>query len=57
VVTAGGRIYLAKDARCRPETVGLMYSRLSEFLDVKDVYDPERRITSDLARRLHIERN
>jgi len=52
VVEVGGRIYLAKDSRVRPELVPRMYPRLDEWRDVKARVDPQRRIMSDLARRL-----
>ena len=55
VLSAGGRVYLAKDARLDPESARAMYPRLDEFLAVKDRVDPEHRLTSDLARRLHLE--
>ena len=54
VLGAGGRIYLAKDARLSPERARAMYPHLDRFLEVKDRVDPERRLTSDLARRLHL---
>jgi decaprenylphospho-beta-D-ribofuranose 2-oxidase len=31
-----------------------MYPRLDEFLEVKNLVDPEHRLTSDLARRLQL---
>jgi len=52
VVEAGGRVYLAKDARLRADTVAAMYPRLEEFARVRDRVDPTRILTSDLARRL-----
>jgi len=52
VLAAGGRVYLAKDARLRPESLRVMYPRLDEFLAVKNTYDPNNHLTSDLARRL-----
>ncbi|MHB1089346.1 MAG: FAD-binding protein [Acidimicrobiales bacterium] len=55
VLEAGGRIYFAKDARLGPDKVRAMYPRLDEFLAVKRRVDPEGRLTSDLARRLHLE--
>jgi decaprenylphospho-beta-D-ribofuranose 2-oxidase len=54
VLSAGGRVYLAKDARLAPATFAAMYPRLEEFLAVKARVDPEGRLTSDLARRLHL---
>ena len=54
VISAGGRIYLAKDSRARPETIAAMYPRLGEFTTVRDEMDPAHRFTSDLARRLNL---
>jgi decaprenylphospho-beta-D-ribofuranose 2-oxidase len=50
----GGRVYLAKDAVLDAESFACMYPKLGEFRDVLDTIDPERRIQSDLARRLNI---
>jgi decaprenylphospho-beta-D-ribofuranose 2-oxidase len=55
VLEAGGRVYLAKDARTRPEHLAAMYPRLPEFRDVRAKLDPEGVITSDLARRLGLD--
>ncbi|HVS83654.1 MAG TPA: FAD-binding oxidoreductase [Pyrinomonadaceae bacterium] len=47
-----GRVYLAKDARLRPEVFSHMYPRLDEWLLFKSKIDPNNRFDSDLARRL-----
>jgi decaprenylphospho-beta-D-ribofuranose 2-oxidase len=52
VLTAGGRIYLAKDSRVSPEAFAAMYPRLDEWLAVRRRVDPDGRLRSDLGRRL-----
>lgn len=52
VLDAGGRVYLAKDARLEPETCRKMYPELPEWLAIKQKVDPQHLFSSDLSRRL-----
>jgi decaprenylphospho-beta-D-ribofuranose 2-oxidase len=54
VVTAGGRVYLAKDSRLSAVTFRRMYPRIEEFLAVRREVDPGGIFNSDLARRLEL---
>ncbi|MFJ8634378.1 FAD-binding protein [Streptomyces sp. NPDC093568] len=52
VAAAGGRVYLAKDSRLRPDLLAAMYPRLAEFRALRAQADPRGVFMSDLARRL-----
>ena len=52
VAKAEGRVYLAKDARLRPELLSAMYPRLAEVDAVRRRVDPDSVLSSDLSLRL-----
>ncbi|MCB9673177.1 MAG: FAD-binding oxidoreductase [Alphaproteobacteria bacterium] len=52
VIDHGGRVYLAKDAFTTGPELRAMYPKLDTFLEVRERYDPDRRISSALGVRL-----
>jgi decaprenylphospho-beta-D-ribofuranose 2-oxidase len=54
VAELGGRIYLAKDARLRPDTFAAMYRSLGPWRAAREQLDPRRVFCSDLGRRLDL---
>jgi decaprenylphospho-beta-D-ribofuranose 2-oxidase len=54
VANSGGRVYLTKDGRVRPEILHAMYPRLGEWNEVRQRVDPNGVLSSDLSRRLRL---
>lgn len=54
VAAAGGRVYLAKDSGCGPETLRAMYPRAEEFHLWREQTGASRVFASDLSRRLRL---
>jgi decaprenylphospho-beta-D-ribofuranose 2-oxidase len=52
VAGAGGRVYLSKDSRLRPDLLAAMYPELPAWRELQARTDPAGRMRSDLARRL-----
>jgi decaprenylphospho-beta-D-ribofuranose 2-oxidase len=49
VAGAGGRVYLSKDVRMRPDALAAMYPRIGEWRSIRDGADPDGLWRSDLA--------
>ena len=54
LLKAGGRVYLAKDARLNPELIPKMYPGVHEWRAIRRNVDPDRRWQSDFSRRLDL---
>ncbi|HUI47121.1 MAG TPA: FAD-binding oxidoreductase [Acidimicrobiia bacterium] len=54
VVEAGGRVYLTKDARLRPELLSAMYPRLDDWRESRAGLDRGNLLRSDMDRRLDL---
>jgi decaprenylphospho-beta-D-ribofuranose 2-oxidase len=52
VADAGGRVYLTKDSRVRPELMDAMYPGLGRWREARGSVDPQGTMRSDLSRRL-----
>jgi decaprenylphospho-beta-D-ribofuranose 2-oxidase len=55
VADAGGRVYLAKDARLDEALLARMYPDLGRWREIRDRLDPNRVWRSDLARRVGLD--
>ena len=54
VADQGGKVYLAKDSTLTPGLLARMYPDLSRFRDLRQRIDPDRKIASNLSRRLDL---
>jgi decaprenylphospho-beta-D-ribofuranose 2-oxidase len=52
VADAGGRVYLSKDSRLRPDLLAAMYPELERWRELQRSVDPDGLMRSDLARRV-----
>jgi decaprenylphospho-beta-D-ribofuranose 2-oxidase len=51
---SGGRLYLAKDARAKPEMIAAMYDELPDFAAIASEVDPKHLLATDMVRRLNL---
>ncbi|NOX73884.1 MAG: FAD-binding oxidoreductase, partial [Alphaproteobacteria bacterium] len=51
---SGGRLYLAKDARAKPEMIAAMYDEMPEFAAIANEVDPKQTLATDMVRRLNL---
>ena len=51
---AGGRVYLAKDARCRPDALDAFYPQRRAWAELAARHDPDGHFSSDMAKRLQL---
>lgn len=56
VIEYGGRIYMSKDARMKPNILNQGYPQISEFTRIVDLYNPQHDINSIQSNRLELTR-
>ena len=54
VLQHGGRLYMSKDARMKPEILEKGYPRLDEFKSIIRKYNPESKFSSLQSERLNL---
>jgi decaprenylphospho-beta-D-ribofuranose 2-oxidase len=54
VMEYGGRVYLAKDVRLKPDVFRMMYPEFEKWIKVKRSTDPENLFSSALSKRLEL---
>lgn len=57
VLECGGRLYMSKDARMKPEIMEKGYPNYNEFISILRRYDPQQKFRSMQSDRLHITAN
>ena len=57
VLECGGRLYMSKDARMKPEIMEKGYPNYNEFIRILRRYDPQQKFRSMQSDRLHITAN
>ena len=55
VLSAGGRLYLGKDALLQETTFKAMYPQHQQWMAIKQKYDPANRFSSNISRRLGLD--
>ncbi|HEV9036113.1 MAG TPA: D-arabinono-1,4-lactone oxidase, partial [Puia sp.] len=55
VLSAGGRLYLGKDALLHESTFKAMYPQHEKWMAIKRKYDPGNRFSSNISRRLGLD--
>lgn len=54
VLQYGGRLYMSKDARMKPEVLFKGYPKLNQFISIIKKYNPDSKLSSDQSKRLQL---